>query len=248
MSRTFGHFKDKDTEAQPGSSNWLKVMWLMKAASRIPAHMPGPSAPPTNHSCCPHPLFFELGRVWPRRWEMVPHRALQSPVWPVPLLILGLVPRASSSQRAVRDPPTGFWETSLCGVFFWPFPGKEEGNAISGNPACWLDRKDVYGFQGAPLSQSYSEKEIVFVCCTNEIAILTEGSPQNSITPAKPTASISSVPFSCSLSFPGWSHVLVSPFCLAPLWASRTVAGKWGETDLSPSLLRCPAKVLNLKH
>ena len=63
MSRTFGHFKDKDTEAQPGSSNWLKVMWLRKAASRIPAHMPGPSVPPTNHSCGPHPLFFELGWV-----------------------------------------------------------------------------------------------------------------------------------------------------------------------------------------
>ena len=50
MSRTFGHFKDKNTEAQPGSSNWLKVkvMWLIKAAMRIPALMPGPSVPSTH--------------------------------------------------------------------------------------------------------------------------------------------------------------------------------------------------------
>ena len=48
MSRTFGRFKDKNTEAQPGSSNWLKVMWLIKAAMSIPALMPGPSVPSTH--------------------------------------------------------------------------------------------------------------------------------------------------------------------------------------------------------
>lgn len=136
MSRTFGHFKDKDTEAQPGSSNWLKVMWLMKAASRIPAHTPGPSAPPSHPQLLPASSFaLNLGGPDPGggKWYPTVLSRLRCDLFLDSFW--GFCPELARLRGQSGVCPLAS-EKQACVGFFWPFPGKEEGNAISGNAAC----------------------------------------------------------------------------------------------------------------
>lgn len=63
MSRIYSHFKDKSNEAQPGLSNWFKVMRLIKAIAGV---LPTSLDPVLflSNSCCPCPhssLLLALG-------------------------------------------------------------------------------------------------------------------------------------------------------------------------------------------
>lgn len=55
----FSHFKDKNTETQPGLRNWLKVMWLISGSARISPHTSGPYIlPTTSLPAAPAPPFI----------------------------------------------------------------------------------------------------------------------------------------------------------------------------------------------
>lgn len=59
VSKIYSHFKDKNTETQPGLRNWLKVMWLISGSTRTSPHTSGLYIlPTTSLPAAPAPPFI----------------------------------------------------------------------------------------------------------------------------------------------------------------------------------------------